>query len=417
MCFLMYTLDATLLIRKCKFVEKNLRIDTTMAFIDRFLGRIEGCTIKQLPKKKTIKGRLFSLFEFYKKHNNQYHPTTMTSNQSKLSTITLATLAATMVAAGYSPKCYDTAHNFNNQLLTKWGEHLVVERVSTKSKSDGISGIIKTCFSADTGEQQPEDVCIGQITEALVACGFSSIAYHGTMQQTKREEITTKFLQSLGKDLEVHGVYENDKDVTSQFATVSGVKFAKRDDENKKTYKLSTSSPSLKSASSGNDNAPIQALVSSKNSKDANTLPFLIKTDGEITELAHTVITGKAKRDDEVTGWELKSGKGVKLYANSDPIASYDDVVNWLHSREPEGCTYPTVLAGFISAGKGDYLGATLADQTADNFYNGQWLAEAKHGKFEPGWEANKNWCYGVYKTNCDDNAGCKKESDLPSGA
>ncbi|EKD17662.1 uncharacterized protein L3040_003543 [Drepanopeziza brunnea f. sp. 'multigermtubi'] len=147
---------------------------------------------------------------------------------------------------------------------------------------------------------------------------------------------------------------------------------------------------------------------------DQHFIPLFVATDGSkmllthvapISQLAPAPGAGTLKARSGFDEYNHVGAGGIKLLANSDPVASWADVMNWLNSRTENGGTTPYQSVYSIAA-FGNYLGHSLVNTVHDGKsawgYNAQFAMEGFDHGFAPDWEDDFNWCFGAYPTNCE---------------
>lgn len=109
---------------------------------------------------------------------------------------------------------------------------------------------------------------------------------------------------------------------------------------------------------------------------------------------------GKTKRGG-YTGYNLLNG-AITIYANSDPVASWDDSINWANYLFDDPLKLYVTLPEVMKDNYGtdsDIWGFALNEKVEGR--DGQFIMRAYHNVWTD-WESGLNWCFGVYRTNCD---------------
>lgn len=96
----------------------------------------------------------------------------------------------------------------------------------------------------------------------------------------------------------------------------------------------------------------------------------------------------------------------LKVLGNSDPVAYWNDAVNWCNSsNDDEGTSVALEIwyaLGYLVEDSDDAteLGFSLTTMW-ENRYDGQFGVVANNWGDAAGWETGFNWCFGPYPTLC----------------
>lgn len=110
---------------------------------------------------------------------------------------------------------------------------------------------------------------------------------------------------------------------------------------------------------------------------------------------------GKVKRGG-YTGYNLLNG-AITVYANSDPVASWDDAVNWANYLFDDPLKLYVTLPEVMKDNYGtdsDVWGFALSNKVDGR--DGQFIMRAYHNVWTD-WKSGLNWCFGAYQSNCGD--------------
>lgn len=136
-----------------------------------------------------------------------------------------------------------------------------------------------------------------------------------------------------------------------------------------------------------------------------NTVPISIATDGSRMQIYHVEPVAPSPNDTHaavqarngMNGYNHIGTGGVKLQGNSDPVAYWNDVQNWLNRYSNYGVLYD--LVDYLKTSI--WMGHAFAYQKAAGKYDGQFIIEGETVPFGGEWERGWNWCFGVYPTGC----------------
>lgn len=124
-----------------------------------------------------------------------------------------------------------------------------------------------------------------------------------------------------------------------------------------------------------------------------------------ITPINNTVLDyylgGKTKREG-FTGYDLTAGS-ITVYCNSDPVAIWDDAINWssaLYSDTKLGEAYLYTKLEESYGSSCDLIGMA-AEYKEVGGRDGQFIARSYTNTWTD-WEKGLNWCFGSYLSNCE---------------
>jgi hypothetical protein len=140
---------------------------------------------------------------------------------------------------------------------------------------------------------------------------------------------------------------------------------------------------------------------------NGDTVPLFVATDGSGMQIYHIEPVDEVAGHENGTqtlrtrngfnGYNHIGTGGIKLQGNSDPIAYWDDVQNWLNRYSNYGTLYDIVAQSKSSI----WMGHALSHEKAGGKYDGQFIIEGETVPFGGEWERGWNWCFGVHPTEC----------------
>lgn len=269
--------------------------------------------------------------------------------------------------------------------------------------STTLMEVISNCKEVSNGHFIDIGTCAASVLSSTVATGMAVHRYRTTGHAEKRDELELAMSKSFGGKPVL--LSSNNEWILDMVDVVEGVDNAnfKRDadrfDEGETILIVHDWASELRYNNATNrleedDNlGSIHALVYFRS--DNSTL---------ITPLNSSTISyfesGLHKRYG-YTGYDLTKGT-LTVYCNSDPVASWDDAVNWANALYPDahlGYAYLHTKLEEKFGSTFDVLG--FAPNNKVNGKDGQFIVRSYKNKWT-NWETGLNWCFGPYLSNCE---------------
>lgn len=292
-------------------------------------------------------------------------------------------LFATTYALNVNPHVWGSIWPFAQFMAVRFGGASRAQSlmVAAQGGTAHIFDIISECRTQD-GQQRDGYECAQSVTATAFAMGASVLAYRATGSWSKRDIGAIDSILSL-----IPAEISNVKLHGEPMANLTSMNVRKRQAGNENNIDVDYNGP-----------LPLTFIVHHEiNGSDA-VVPIFHATDGRWAQIHHIMpVNNTLGKRNGFNGYNHIGAGGLKVQANSDPVAYWDDVMNWLYyggSDEPP----MSVILGYE---KTSYMIGHAFETNVNGYLDGQFAFEEESNGFGSNFETDWNWCFGVYPNNC----------------
>lgn len=309
--------------------------------------------------------------------------------------VSIVALLAPVAITNTIPAQWAGTFNLGYLLLTRWGTRLHSQIALAAGAYTHIFDIIQNCRTKEGADVDPYE-CANSVIVSAFSMGLAVTTYQSTGTWTKRDTYNAdEFLARIPQAVKITDIKILGDPIIAN-----------------------ASSPSLRRRQLDEDDEPIHVNYNGSlpltfvmhhevGNDNGDIVPLFIATDGSRMQIYHVEpVNATSGHDNEGQALRTRNGfngynhigtGGIKLQGNSDPVAYWDDVQDWLNRYSSHGTLYDIVAETKSSI----WMGHAFSYEKAAGKYDGQFIIEGETVPFGGEWERGWNWCFGVYPTEC----------------
>lgn len=303
-------------------------------------------------------------------------------------------ILATGVVATTIPLAWGSAYNISFFLLNKFGTRLQSMVALGAGAYGHIFDIIQTCRSKDGANVDPYE-CANSVIISAFSMGLAVCTFQSTGTWTKRDTYQVdSVLGRIPDTIKITDVKLLGDPIIANASSSSLLRRQLHEDDEPIHVDY-------------NGSLPLTFVLHHDLGNDTGIVPIFVATDGSGAQIYHiepinttdisSNTTQSLKARNGFNGYTHIGTGGIKLQANSDPVANWNDVGNWLNKYSTTGPLYEIVDLTKITI----WMGHAFAYSKADGRLDGQFIIEGETVPFGGEWERGWNWCFGVWPTEC----------------